>query len=202
MKILAVSLDYPPTVGGISAHVFELYQAMRQLGHEVTILTKKHADYANPTQMVDGVRVMPLPPRFFGPTYGRTINRALLTASVLETQADIVHLHGMRPLEFLKLKPVPIIYTNHTSGFLKRLEKGGYRIPRMKSLFAPVDMFLAPSEELLELPFDDKRRQEIYFKRHCAGTLYPRRKPKAASARRAWIGRDRQAGHCDTATGR
>ena len=75
MKILAVSLDYPPTVGGISAHVFELYQAMRQLGHEVTILTKKHADYANPTQMVDGVRVMPLPPRFFGPTYGRTINR-------------------------------------------------------------------------------------------------------------------------------
>ena len=153
MKILAVSLDYPPTVGGISAHVFELYQAMRQLGHEVTILTKKHADCANPTQMVDGVRVLPLPPRFFGPTYGRAIDRAIDRA-VQETQADIVHLHGMRPLEFLKPKPVPIIYTNHTSGFLTRLEKGGYRIPRMKSLFAPVDMFLAPSEELLALPFD------------------------------------------------
>ena len=126
---------------------------MRQLGHEVTILTKKHVDYANPTQMIDGVRVIPLPPRFFGPTYGRAINRAIDRA-IQETHAEIVHLHGMRPLEFLKPKPVQIIYTNHTSGFLKRLKKGGYRIARMKSLFAPVDMFLAPSEELLELPFD------------------------------------------------
>ena len=123
MKILAVSLDYPPTVGGISAHVFELYQAMRQLGHEVTILTKKHVDYANPTQMIDGVRVIPLPPRFFGPTYGRAINRAIDRA-IQETHAEIVHLHGMRPLEFLKPKPVQIIYTNHTSGFFEAAEKG------------------------------------------------------------------------------
>ena len=41
MHILIVSLDYPPTVGGISAHVFEPCQALVGLGHETTVLTKK-----------------------------------------------------------------------------------------------------------------------------------------------------------------
>ena len=64
----------------------------------------------------------------FRPTYGRAINRAIDRA-VQETQADIVHLHGMRPLEFWKPKPVPIIYTNHTSGFLKRLKRAAIASP-------------------------------------------------------------------------
>ena len=41
MHILTVSLDYPPTVGGISGYVFELCQALFSLGHETTVLTKK-----------------------------------------------------------------------------------------------------------------------------------------------------------------
>lgn len=153
MHILTVSLDYPPTVGGISAHVFELCQALVALGHETTVLTKKQPALSQPEQIVDGVRLVPLPPRRIGPLYGRTINK-MIDRAIVAYQPDIVHIHGMRPLEFLTPKPVPIIYTNHTSGFLKRLQKGGYRITRMKRLFAPLDLFLAPSEELLRLPFD------------------------------------------------
>ena len=41
MHILTVSLDYPPTVGGISAQVFEPCQALVALSHEATVLTKK-----------------------------------------------------------------------------------------------------------------------------------------------------------------
>ena len=96
---------------------------------------------------------MPMPKRRFGPTYGRTIDKQIEKA-VARLQPDLIHIHGMRPLEFLKPKSVPIVYTNHTSGFLKRLKKGGYRIPRLKRLFAPADLFLAPSQELLDLPFD------------------------------------------------
>ena len=43
MHILTVSLYYPPTVGGTSAHVFEPCQAVVALGHETTVLTKKPA---------------------------------------------------------------------------------------------------------------------------------------------------------------
>jgi glycosyltransferase involved in cell wall biosynthesis len=103
--------------------------------------------------MLEGIRIMPMPKRRFGPTYGRTINKQIEKA-VARLKPDLIHIHGMRPLEFLKPKSVPIVYTNHTSGFLKRLKKGGYRIPRLKRLFAPADLFLAPSEELLDMPFD------------------------------------------------
>ena len=153
MHILKVSLDYPPTVGGIAAHVYELCQAIHAHGHEVSLLTKQNAAYPAPEQMLEGIRIMPMPKRRFGPTYGRTINKQIEKA-VARLKPDLIHIHGMRPLEFLKPKSVPIVYTNHTSGFLKRLKKGGYRIPRLKSLFAPVDLFLAPSEELLDIPFD------------------------------------------------
>ena len=41
MHILTVSLDYPPTVGGIPARVFELCQTLVALDHEPTVLAKK-----------------------------------------------------------------------------------------------------------------------------------------------------------------
>jgi glycosyltransferase involved in cell wall biosynthesis len=47
-----------------------------------------------------------------------------------------------------------LVYTNHTSGYLKRIKKAGYRIPLIKRLFAKPKLFLAPSEELLDIPFD------------------------------------------------
>ena len=153
MHILTVSLDYPPTVGGIAAHVYELCQAIHAQGHEVSLLTKRNAAYPAAEQVLEGIRIIPMPKRRFGPTYGRTINKQIEKA-VARLKPDLIHIHGMRPLEFLKPKSVPIVYTNHTSGFLKRLKKGGYRIPRLKRLFAPADLFLAPSEELLDMPFD------------------------------------------------
>jgi glycosyltransferase involved in cell wall biosynthesis len=153
VKILAVSLDYPPTPGGISAHVYELYAALHQLGHDITVLTKKATPAQKPDEMRDGIRVVALPKRRFGPLYGRTINKHI-NRLLAQDDYDLVHIHGMRPLEFLTPKKIPIVYTNHTSGFLKRLAKGGYRIARLKSLFKTPDLFLAPSEELLEIPFD------------------------------------------------
>ena len=153
MHILTVSLDYPPNIGGIAAHVYELCQALREIGHEVSLLTKNYDTYPDAEQIVEGVRIMPMPPRRFGPTYGMTINRQIDRA-VERLQPDLIHIHGMRPLEFLKPKTAPIVYTNHTSGFLKRLEKGGYRIRKLKRLFKTPDLVFAPSEELLQIPFE------------------------------------------------
>lgn len=153
MHVLTVSLDYPPNIGGIAAHVYELCQALSGLDHEVSLLTKNYDVYADAEQKIDGIRILPMPKRRFGPTYGLTINRQIEKA-VNRLKPDLIHIHGMRPLEFLTPKSVPIIYTNHTSGYLKRVAKGGYRIRKLRRLFKLPDLFLAPSEELLEIPFD------------------------------------------------
>jgi len=38
MHILMVSLDYPPQVGGIAAHVYELSHAIKKQGHTITVI--------------------------------------------------------------------------------------------------------------------------------------------------------------------
>lgn len=153
MNILMVSLDYPPTVGGISAHVYELGQALKHIGCNVSIATKcLHKDQKE-FETLEGVDVHRFDLKFIGCTYGRQIND-FVEKLIRKKHFDIIHIHGMRPLEFYKIKEIPLVYTNHTSGYLKRIKKGGYRIPLLKRLFSKPKLFLAPSEELLEIPFD------------------------------------------------
>ncbi|MCK5535560.1 MAG: glycosyltransferase [Bacteroidales bacterium] len=153
MNILMVSLDYPPTVGGISAHVYELSQSLKNIGCNVSIATKcLHKDQKD-FETLDGVDIYRFGLKFIGCTYGRQIND-YVEKLIGKKYFDIIHIHGMRPLEFYNIKEIPLVYTNHTSGYLKRIRKGGYRIPLLKRLFAKPKLFLAPSEELLEIPFE------------------------------------------------
>jgi len=153
MNILMVSLDYPPTVGGISAHVYELSQALKTIGCNVSIATKcLHKDQKD-FETLDGVDIYRFGLKFVGCIYGRQIND-FIQKLIAKKDFDIIHIHGMRPLEFYNIKEIPLVYTNHTSGYLKRIKKGGYRIPLLKRLFAKPKLFLAPSEELLNVPFD------------------------------------------------
>ena len=153
MNILMVSLDYPPTVGGITAHVYELSQALKNIGCQVSVATKFVDKNQKAFETVDGIDIFRFDLKFIGFTYGYQINK-FLKKLVNQNKFDLVHIHGMRPLEFYNIKSIPLVYTNHTSGYLKRIKKGGYRIPLLKRLFAKPQLFLAPSEELLEVPFD------------------------------------------------
>ena len=149
MKILAVSADYPPRVGGIAAHVYELYQAIAAQNHEVRLLTSR----ASAIRAYDNqVRLLPLPRRIVRPLYGYQINAAI-NKLCAQWQPDIIHLHGILPLHKLNAKPAPIVFTNHSSGYLQRLNKGSRALTRLENLFAPIDLLLAPSEELLHTPF-------------------------------------------------
>ena len=160
MKVLMVSLDYPPTVGGITAHVYELSQALKEIGCEVCVATKFVEDGQKAEERVDGIDIYRFDLKYIGFTYGYQINRFLQKLQ-RQKNFDIIHIHGMRPLEFYSLKGVPLVYTNHTSGYLKRIKKGGYRIPMLKRLFDKPQLFLAPSEELLEIPFEIKAKKRF-----------------------------------------
>ncbi len=155
MKILAVSYDYPPTIGGIATHVQELYQAIAATtegregheDHEVHILTKPIKNIA-PTNKDGRVHLHSLPRRFLRPFYGYQIN-ARIDKLCKIIAPDIIHLHGLLPLHGLTPKPAPIVFTNHSSGYLNRLQKGKNSIKKLDKLFAPIDLLLAPSEDRL-----------------------------------------------------
>lgn len=153
MNILMVSLDYPPTVGGITAHVYELSQALKNIGCKVSVATKFVDKNQKAVETVDGIDIYRFDLKFVGFSYGYQINK-FLKRLTRNKEFDIIHIHGMRPLEFYNIKDIPLAYTNHTSGYLKRIKKGGYRIPLLKRLFDKPQLFLAPSEELLEVPFE------------------------------------------------
>lgn len=158
MKILMVSLDYPPTVGGITAHVHELSQALKHIGCDVSVATKFIDKNQKAFETLDGIDIYRFDLKFMGFTYGYQIN-SFVKKLTRKKDFDIIHIHGMRPLEFYNIKDIPLVYTNHTSGYLKRIKKGGYRIPLLKRLFAKPQLFLAPSEELLEIPFEIKAKK-------------------------------------------
>lgn len=158
MNILMISLDYPPTVGGISAHVYELSQALKAIGCHVSIATKFIDKEQKAFEILEGIDIYRFDLKFVGFTYGRQINQ-FIKKLTLKKSFDIIHIHGMRPLEFYTIKEIPLVYTNHTSGYLKRIKKGGYRIPLLKSLFEKPKLFLAPSEELLAVPFPIKAKK-------------------------------------------
>lgn len=146
-----VSLDFLPTVGGITAHVYELSLALIKQGCKVSVITRQTAQ-TNKEEIVDGIAVYRVNLHFFGATYGLQINN-FIKQKLPIIKPDIIHIHGMRPLEFYNIKGIPLVYTNHTSGYLKRIQKGGYRIALLKRLFQKPSLFLAPSKELLEVPF-------------------------------------------------
>lgn len=153
MNIVMVSLDFPPTVGGISAHVFELSKAMLNHGHSISVITRWLPDVHSGPYEDQGLTVYPVKLRWMAPLYGWQLNRAIRKITTANTP-DIIHLHGMAPLEGYTIDHIPLVYTNHTSGYLKRIKKGGLRrMALLKRLFKKPDLFLAPSKELLEIPF-------------------------------------------------
>lgn len=153
MKVLMVSLDFPPTVGGIAAHVYELSLALSGLGHRVSVITRATRERPEAVQQVGPLDVHRLRLRGIAPIYGWQINR-FIASRLAAIRPDIVHVHGMKPLEGYCIESVPLAYTNHTSGYLTRIRKGGVRrMALLRRLFAKPRLFLAPSRELLEVPF-------------------------------------------------
>jgi glycosyltransferase involved in cell wall biosynthesis len=148
-----VSLDFPPTVGGIAAHVYELSRALCELGHRVCVITRQLPGQTDSFVKRESMDIHRLRLRWAAPLYGRQINR-FIQKKLPDIQPDIIHIHGMAPLEGFAVTGVPLAYTNHTSGYLERIRKGGMRrMALLRRLFDKPRLFLAPSRELLDVPF-------------------------------------------------
>ncbi|MES9878863.1 MAG: glycosyltransferase family 4 protein [Candidatus Sedimenticola sp. 1PA] len=149
MRIGLISADFAPNVGGVAAHVVELGKALALAGHEVHVITLPLGEMRQKHATWEGMQVhRPAIPKG-KPIYSWLLGR-WLRKFLKATPLDILHVHGLRPLEATRGLNTPVVFTNHTSGFLRRIEKGERELLKMASRLQHVKHVLAPSDQLCE----------------------------------------------------
>lgn len=116
------------------------------MGHIVHVVTRPAPNFSATTK-IDGYLVHRPRLSRAGPLFTIQLRRWLKTF-IRSERPDLVHVHGIRPLEATKDQGVPVIFTNHTSGFLRRVEQGANSRTRIAKRMSHLDQVLAPSEEL------------------------------------------------------
>lgn len=149
MRIGLITADFHPNVGGVAAHVVELGKALVKNGHEVHVVTLPLGEEQTRSSDLHGMLVhRPRIPK--GKPLYSWLTRFWLNRFLSETPLDVMHVHGLRPLEATSGLTIPVVFTNHTSGFLKRIQKGAFERARLARRLAHVSHVLAPSDELVE----------------------------------------------------
>lgn len=145
-NICFITTDFPPELGGVASHAHELAKALVKIGQKVYVICPR-VENTPEYEVVDGIEVYRPVLIKQKPFYTWKLKK-YLKDFLKKHKVDFIHIHGMRPLEATKGLNLPIVFTNHTSGFLKRLEKPKWRQGRLESRLSHVDLVLAPSYEL------------------------------------------------------
>jgi glycosyltransferase involved in cell wall biosynthesis len=149
MKLCLITSEFPPVIGGIASHVFELARALSAKGETVTVV---HPVAPGTTQSgTESYNFKVLRPEIMRskPFYDFALHRYLKKLQ-REQKFDLIHVHGVRPLSATKGLGLPVVFTNHSSGFLARHHAGFIRKWRTRRLLAHVDALIGPSDELVE----------------------------------------------------
>ncbi len=93
MHIAMISGEYPPRWGGMGSTVYHLSSKLAEMGHRISVITRKSKGQA---PVIEGVDIIQVPwakiPMAFTRSFGRTALRALLRLHKQE-KVDVVHLH-------------------------------------------------------------------------------------------------------------
>jgi len=119
LKILLVAHKFPPFIGGIEMHTFEVGRRMASQGHSVTVLTADPSETLPSEETVSGMRVVRVKAyrqsgdMFFAP--------AAFNAIVAE-HWDIIHIQGFHtlvpPIAMMAAlrRKIPFVMTFHSGG--------------------------------------------------------------------------------------
>lgn len=149
VRVCMVTSEYPPVIGGIASHVFELARAMPAASAEAAVVHPISLT-SPPSAPLEGSCVPAVRPRLIKaqPLYDFALSM-WLRRHLAKGNFDLVHVHGVRPLAATRNLSLPVVFTNHTSGFLARLNAEPLRKRRTAAMIAHVDALLAPSDELV-----------------------------------------------------
>ncbi len=183
MRIGLVTADFFPNVGGVAAHVVELGRALAQIGHEVHVFTLPLGQEVAAESQLHGMTVH-RPRVFKGKPFFTWGMHRVLTKYLHKHSLDFVHVHGLRPLEATRGLPVPVIFTNHTSGFLQRIQKGAFERWRVARRMSHLAAVLAPSHELAQATIDIGYQGRVEFVAN--GVDVQRFQPAEQTLRATW----------------
>lgn len=170
MRILIVSTDYLPLIGGVAQHVSELARALHRAGDEVVVLTVDRldhwADLKRPTReepaTPDRPRVVRVPwvvNRRIKLVTGLASSRLSFARFIREVHAlaasfrpEVIHWHAVDLWRDTLWQGIPAarVWTNHTSDFITGLNRRGLR-RRYAAEARAAHRIIAPSEQLRTL---------------------------------------------------
>jgi glycosyltransferase involved in cell wall biosynthesis len=168
MKILMVSSDYLPNPGGISGHVYELSRELAELGHEVDLIVghneiHSQLDTAPLPENAKIIENISFPWTYRGYIgYIRKVSALIQKAEKIKNY-DLIHWHNLtwETLAIRKSKTsLPKIFTNHSSGFLRRMKVKWRKTLQMPWILGHADWIITPSQELLDQSIDAKYPSE------------------------------------------
>jgi len=158
LKILMLSADYPPDLGGISGHVYRLSRALASQGAYLTVVGGHVLTHVMPTPssdvvqpMLREIRIRRAGPRGFRAAWFVARAKRFLR-SLQKDKWDVLHYHNFFPdgLVLRNFREAKIrIFTNHSDAFLRAHESGRKR-RWYHWLTAGASGIIAPSEEIAE----------------------------------------------------
>jgi len=129
MNVLFIGL-YPPHIGGIATHTFNLGSKLTDMGHNLYVLTYK--DHLPPVD--ENIMMVDTWPRFRGLSFIRNAPK-MAEAMIKEHDIDIVHSHYLAPPGYVGSKMtekigIPSVITAHGSdiNFMYKSTIGKYLI--------------------------------------------------------------------------
>jgi glycosyltransferase involved in cell wall biosynthesis len=155
VRILLHCVYYPPEVGGLESHVGELARGLASKGHEVRVVTSRSMKGLPTSEMRNGVRVhrSPLPSRTPWGWILHSLGSLPVTARWARW-ADVLHAQAFASIVpcglASRLAGKPLVATLHTSHFLMRAERPGWRRVLARLIRRPRHV-LAASQEIAQV---------------------------------------------------
>ncbi|MEQ1577533.1 MAG: glycosyltransferase family 4 protein [Hyphomicrobium sp.] len=131
MRILMVSARFPPYMGGVEAHVYEVASRMASRGHDVTVLTTDTAGQLEASSQIGRIHVIRVKawPRNRDYYYAPEVVRHILGGSW-----DVIHVQGyhtlVAPMAMAAAirKKIPFVLTFHSGGHSSRIRNALRRL--------------------------------------------------------------------------
>lgn len=163
MHVIQVVPRFPPAIGGVEEHVYQISLELARRGHNVAVVTSNEADgkiCRLQNEVMEGMHVYRFP--LFMP---RMLRESWFIPEILKCllklRADVVHVHGYRCLSsfnavyFAKIRNVPSVLTPHgiypTRSFTNGLAKSIFDHVFGRLLLSFSDKIIALSEHNKQL---------------------------------------------------
>jgi glycosyltransferase involved in cell wall biosynthesis len=163
MHVIQVVPRFPPAIGGMEEHVYQISLELTRRGHNVAVVTSNEADGKTcpvQTEVMEGIDVYRFP--LFMP---RMLRESWFIPEILKCflrlRADVVHVHGYRCLSsfnavyFAQARNIPSVLTPHgiypTRSFINGLAKSIFDHVFGRLLLSFSDKIIALSEHNRQL---------------------------------------------------